>query len=85
MLFSKIVMDNLVLTKLSCPKGHAVAFTAPIFVGFFVCHTNLSRGGRQIGWSYLNRAKNESRQKASVYSPIVGLTDTEDFCRKQNL
>ncbi len=73
MLFSKIVMDNLFLTKLSCPEGHAVAFTAPIFVGFCVCHTDLPGGeGGQKGWAYLNRAKMSHGKKAAVYSPIVG-------------
>jgi hypothetical protein len=38
-------MTNLVLTKSSGPKCHAVAFTAPIFAGFCVYHTDLSGRG----------------------------------------
>jgi hypothetical protein len=45
MLFLQAFMINLVLTKSSGPKGHAVAFNAPIFAGFCVCHTDLSGGG----------------------------------------
>ena len=46
MLFFQAFMTNLVLTKSSGPKSHAVAFTGPIFAGFSVCHTGLSGGGR---------------------------------------
>jgi hypothetical protein len=45
MLFFQVFMTNLVLTKSSGPKSHAVAFTGPIFAGFSVCHTGLSGGG----------------------------------------
>ncbi len=41
MLFAMI---NLVLTKSSGPKCHAVEFTAPFFAGFYVRHTDLSGG-----------------------------------------
>ncbi len=45
MLFFQAFMTNLVLTKSSGPKCHAVAFTGPIFAGFCVYHTDLSGGG----------------------------------------
>ncbi len=45
MLFLPTFMTNLVLTKSSGPKRHAVAFTALIFASFCVCHTGLSGGG----------------------------------------
>jgi hypothetical protein len=45
MLFLQYIMINLVLTKSSGPKRHAIAFTAPIFAGFCVCNTDLSGGG----------------------------------------
>jgi hypothetical protein len=45
MLFLQYFMMNLVLTKSSGPKCHTVAFTAPIFAGFCVYHTDLSGGG----------------------------------------
>jgi hypothetical protein len=41
MLFLQYIMKNLVLTKSSGPKSHAVLLTAPIFAGFCVCHTGL--------------------------------------------
>ncbi len=37
-LFLQAFITNLVLTKSSGPKRHAVAFTAPIFAGFSVSH-----------------------------------------------
>ncbi len=43
--FFQTIMINIVLTKPSGPKRHAVAFTAPIFAGFCVYHTDLSGGG----------------------------------------
>jgi hypothetical protein len=45
MLFLQYFMINLVLTKSSDPKRHAVSLTAPIFAGFCVHHTDLGRGG----------------------------------------
>ncbi len=45
MLFLQYFMINLVLTKSSGPKRHAVVFTAPIFAGLCVYHTDLSGGG----------------------------------------
>jgi hypothetical protein len=44
MLFLQYIMTNLVLTKSSDPKRHAVLLTAPIFAGFCVHQTDL--GGR---------------------------------------
>ncbi len=53
MLFFQAFMTNLVLTKSSGPKSHAVAFTGPIFAGFSVCHTGLSgEGGGQKELAY---------------------------------
>ncbi len=40
MLNLPIIMLNLVLTKFSGPKHHAVAFTVLIFASFCVCHTD---------------------------------------------
>ncbi len=37
-------MTNLLLTKSSCPKRHAVVSTTLILDGFYVCHTDLSGG-----------------------------------------
>jgi hypothetical protein len=45
MLFLQTVVNNLVFTNFSGPKCHAVAFTASIFAGFYVCHTDISGGG----------------------------------------
>jgi hypothetical protein len=45
MLFLQYFMINLVLTKSSGPKRHAVSLTAPIFAGFCVHHTDLGGGG----------------------------------------
>ncbi len=42
MFFLQYIMINLVLTKSSGPKRHAVVFTTPIFAGFCVYHTDLS-------------------------------------------
>jgi hypothetical protein len=39
-------MTNLVLTKSSGPKRHAVLLTAPIFAGFCVHHTDLRGRGQ---------------------------------------
>ncbi len=44
MLFLQYIMKNLVLTKSSGPKRHAVLLTEPNFAGFCVYHTDL--GGR---------------------------------------
>ncbi len=44
MLFLQYIMINLVLTKSSGPKRHAVAFTAPI-LPVSVCITQISVGG----------------------------------------
>ncbi len=41
MLFLQYFMINLVLTKSSGPKRHAVLLTVPIFAGFCVHHTDL--------------------------------------------
>jgi hypothetical protein len=50
MLFLQTFMTNLVLTKSSGPKHHAVAFTAPIFLPVSVCITQISaRGARGVG------------------------------------
>jgi hypothetical protein len=46
MFFLPTIMINLVLTKHSGPKHHAVAVTVPIFASFSVCHTGLS--GRAV-------------------------------------
>jgi hypothetical protein len=47
MLFLKICMTNLVLTKSSDPKAHAFfAFTVNIFAGFCVSYRSQWRGGR---------------------------------------
>ncbi len=48
MLFLQTTMINLLLTKFSGPKHHALALTGPIFVGFCVCHTYLSGGGGAV-------------------------------------
>ncbi len=48
MLFLQYIMINLVLTKSSGPKSHAVLLTAPIFAGFCVRHTDLSGEGQQL-------------------------------------
>jgi hypothetical protein len=61
--FFQTFMINLVLTKPSGPKRHAVAFTAPIFAGFCVKHTDLSGGGGADGTGLHNRAIVRSRQK----------------------
>jgi hypothetical protein len=45
MLFLQYIMINLVLTKPSGPKCHAVLLTAPIFAGFCVYYTDLGGGG----------------------------------------
>ncbi len=45
MLFLQYFMINLVLTKSSVPKCHAVSLTMPIFAGFCVHHTDLGGGG----------------------------------------
>ncbi len=52
MLFVQYFIINLVLTKSSGPKHHAVAFTAPIFAGFCVYHTGISGGGEGAGLYY---------------------------------
>ncbi len=44
MLFLQYTMTNLVLTKSSGPKSHAVLLTAPIFAGFCAYYTDLSGG-----------------------------------------
>jgi hypothetical protein len=41
MLFLHYIMINVVLTKSSGLKSHAVLLTGPIFAGFCVCHTDL--------------------------------------------
>jgi hypothetical protein len=50
MLFLQYIVTNLVLTKSSGPKSHAVSLTddfrlPPIFAGFCVYYTDLSGGG----------------------------------------
>jgi hypothetical protein len=45
MLFLHYFILNLVLTKYSGPKRHAVLLTAPIFAGFCVHQTDLGGGG----------------------------------------
>jgi hypothetical protein len=45
MLFLQYFMINLVLTKSSGPKRHAVLLTVPIFAGFCVHHTDHGGGG----------------------------------------
>ncbi len=45
MLFLQYFMINLVLTKSSGPKRHAVSLTAPIFASFCVHHTDLGGEG----------------------------------------
>ncbi len=44
------IMINLVLTKSSGPKHHAVLLNALIFAGFCVCYTDIGGGG---GGQYL--------------------------------
>jgi hypothetical protein len=44
MLFFTIFMINLVLTKSSGPKHHAVLLTTPIFAGFCVHYKDLGGG-----------------------------------------
>jgi hypothetical protein len=46
MLFLQYIMINLVLTKPSGPKRHAVWLAAPIFTSFCVYHTDLGGGGQ---------------------------------------
>jgi hypothetical protein len=46
MLFLQYFMINLVLTKSSGPKSHAVSLTAPIFAAFCVHHTDLGGVGQ---------------------------------------
>jgi hypothetical protein len=54
MVFLQYFMINLVLTKSSGPKRHAVAFTAPIFAGFCVCaQVSVGGGGRGAGFTIL--------------------------------
>jgi hypothetical protein len=48
MLFLQYIIINLVLTKSSGPKRHAVSLTEPIFAGFFVCQTDLGGGAVAI-------------------------------------
>ncbi len=48
MLFLQYIMINLVLTKPSGPKCHAVLLTAPIFAGFCVYYTDLGGGAVTI-------------------------------------
>jgi hypothetical protein len=77
MLFLQTIKINLVLTKSSCPKRHAVAFTAPNFASFQVCHTDLGGGG---GGRQVERACKKEQvffhgKNASVYSMIVSLTE----------
>jgi hypothetical protein len=45
MLFLQYIIINLVLTKASGPKRHAVLLTTPIFAGFCMYHTELGGGG----------------------------------------
>jgi hypothetical protein len=45
-LFLQYIMTNLVLTKSSGPKSHAVLLTVPIFAGICVCHTDLGGEGQ---------------------------------------
>jgi hypothetical protein len=45
MLFLQSFIVNLVLTKPSGPKRHAVLLIAKIFAGFCVYHTDLGGGG----------------------------------------
>jgi hypothetical protein len=47
MLFLQYIIINLVLTKASGPKRHAVLLTTPIFAGFCMYHTELGGGGGQ--------------------------------------
>ncbi len=46
MLFLQYIIINLVLTKSSSPKSHAVLLTVPIFAGFCVCHKDLGEKGQ---------------------------------------
>ncbi len=62
MLFLQYFIINLVLTKSSGPKRHAVAFTAPI-LPVSVCITQISVGGGGDGTGLHNRASVRSRQK----------------------
>ncbi len=48
-LFLKIILISLVLTRLSGPKRPVVVFTVPIFASFCVRHRDLSGGRRQVG------------------------------------
>jgi hypothetical protein len=54
MVILQTFLTNLVLTKSSVPKCHAVLFTALIFASFCVCYTGLigKGGGRQTGRTY---------------------------------
>jgi hypothetical protein len=73
--FFQTFMINLVLTKPSGPKRHAVAFTAPIFAGFCVKHTDLSGGGGQMGQACTTEGLSVHGKNTAVYLVIVGLTD----------
>jgi hypothetical protein len=46
MLFLQNIIINLVLTKSSGPKSHAVSLTALIFAGFCLRHTDLGGEGQ---------------------------------------
>jgi hypothetical protein len=73
--FFQTFMINLVLTKPSGPKRHAVAFTAPIFAGFCVYYTDLSGGGGADGTGCTTERLSVHGKNTAVYLAIVGLTD----------
>jgi hypothetical protein len=69
-------MTNLVLTKSSGPKRHAVAFTVPIFVGFSVYHTDL-RGAKGGRWDW-RAQQNECPFRAKIQPFIQRLSASQN-------
>jgi hypothetical protein len=83
MVFSQYFMINLVLTKSSGPKRHAVALTAPIFAGFCVCAQVSVGGGGGAGLYYtvdLSRPDMIPPTLLSVWQP--SLTGVGSFTHK---
>jgi hypothetical protein len=84
MLFLQTFMINLVLTKFSGPKHHAVGYTVPICACFYVCHTGPSEwGGRQKKLAYTREPSRPDMippTLLSVWQPF--LTSVGSFTHK---